>query len=153
MPVFAWRPMLCSMEEWMEMSMTKNSLTFSEAFEQAQSAAASYDPISLNKDPALLQLRRNDYAYGYAAGLMAQRPQDEPTEWQPISTAPKDGTKILLGYFPEPAYEGASTMESWEVAFWHGTHQKWCGRELLNAEGYFSPTHWMPLTRPAVRTE
>jgi hypothetical protein len=67
------------------------------------------------------------------------------SEWQPIETAPKDGTKILLGYFPDPVYEGASVMRSWEVAFWHGIHRKWCGRELLNSEGYFSPTHWMPL--------
>lgn len=70
------------------------------------------------------------------------------SEWKPIETAPKDGTQILLGYFPEPIYEGASTHESQEVAFWHGIHQKWCGRVLLNAEGSFSPTHWMPLPEP-----
>lgn len=70
------------------------------------------------------------------------------SEWQPIETAPKDGEKILLGYFPEPAYDGAIVGESCEVAFWHGTHKKWCSRTLLNAEGYFSPTHWMPLPRP-----
>lgn len=69
-------------------------------------------------------------------------------KWQPIETAPKDGTRILLGYFPEPAYEGALVGKSQEVAFWHGTKRMWCGRTLLNAEGYFSPTHWMPLPMP-----
>lgn len=68
--------------------------------------------------------------------------------WRPIDTAPKDGTKILLGYFPKPTYDGSSVMKSCEVAFWHSGHQKWCGRALLNAEGYFSPTHWMPLPEP-----
>lgn len=69
-------------------------------------------------------------------------------EWRPIETAPKDGTYILLGYFPEPAYEGASVGKSQEVAFWHSRERKWCGRTLLVAEGYFSPTHWMPLRMP-----
>ena len=63
------------------------------------------------------------------------------SEWLPIESAPKDGTHILLGYFLEAGGGGPPV-----VAFWHGTKQKWCTlRELLNAEGYFSPTHWMPL--------
>lgn len=65
--------------------------------------------------------------------------------WQDIETAPKDGSSILLGYFWERG------GQSWEVAFWHSTKQKWCGRVLLNAEGAFSPTHWQPLTRPRKR--
>lgn len=73
---------------------------------------------------------------------------DEPSAWQPVETAPKDGTKILLGWFPETAYEGASTMQSQEVAFWHSIHQQWCGRELLKSAGPFSPTHWQPLPKP-----
>lgn len=73
------------------------------------------------------------------------------SEWQPIETAPQDGTDILLGYFNEPAYEGASIGYSCEVAFWHAGHNKWCGRVLLNAEGPFAPTHWMPLPLPPDR--
>jgi hypothetical protein len=36
-------------------------------------------------------------------------------------------------------------MESWEVAFWHGGKNTWCGRTLLRSEGAFSPTHWQQL--------
>ncbi len=64
------------------------------------------------------------------------------TEWRAIETAPKDGTNILLGYFPDHG------GESQEVAFWHSIHQKWCGRVLLNADGIFSPSHWAPLLPP-----
>lgn len=82
--------------------MTKNRLAFHEAFEQAQTAAMSYDPISLNKDPGLLQLRRNDYAYGYAAGLMAQRTEDEPSQ-SPLRLPGVDPATGL----PDPALQRA----------------------------------------------
>ena len=66
----------------------------------------------------------------------------DETEWQPIETAPKDGSKILLGWFLEGGGGGP------EVAFWHDIDKTWCGRVLLKAEGYFSPTHWMSLPAP-----
>lgn len=72
-------------------------------------------------------------------------------DWQPIETAPKDIlTPILLGYFRENP-DGSIYQEGGEpiVARWHSKHQKWVARkELLNAEGPFSPTHWMPLPEP-----
>jgi hypothetical protein len=69
--------------------------------------------------------------------------QNMANTWQPIETAPGDGTYILLGYFPE--WGGAS----YKVAFWHTSHQKWCDvKSLYNAEGPFSPTHWMTLPPP-----
>ena len=71
----------------------------------------------------------------------------EPVAWQPIKTAPHDGSAILLGYFHKnldgTIYEqgGAPIMGRWlRGAWWNGTQQ-------LNHEGHFSPTHWMP--RPA----
>lgn len=74
-----------------------------------------------------------------ACSTADQRSLSAVDAWQPIETAPKDGTRILLGYFPETGGSGC------EVAWWHSTHTKWCGRVLLNADGHFSPTHWMPL--------
>ena len=64
-------------------------------------------------------------------------------QWQPIETAPRDGTYILLGWFLEGGGGGHP-----EVAFWHSTKQLWCSSRLLNAEGYYSPTHWQPLPEP-----
>lgn len=63
--------------------------------------------------------------------------------WQPIETVPKDGTHVLLGYFLEGGGGGSP-----EVAFWNNRYKAWCGRVLLNSDGYFSPTHWMPLPDP-----
>lgn len=49
--------------------------------------------------------------------------------WQPISTAPKDGTHIVL---LDKIYE--------EVGYWSSDAQEWRG-----AASYITPTHWLPL--------
>lgn len=76
--------------------------------------------------------------------------------WQPIETAPKDGTKILLGYFPGASKDWpdwSSAPESWRCAFWNRTKQKWIeGKTYLSSEGFYSPTHWMPLPQPPKHT-
>jgi hypothetical protein len=69
--------------------------------------------------------------------------------WQPISTAPRDGTYILIaevGVLPDIA---AWCRELPERIDSHGT--KW----LARPEGWFDvsrsrlhPTHWMPLPTP-----
>lgn len=74
-------------------------------------------------------------------GLALQETKEEA--WRPISEAPQDGTQVLLGYFLEGGGGGCP-----EVGFWHSSKKKWCSRVLLNAEGYFSPTHWQPLPPP-----
>lgn len=59
------------------------------------------------------------------------------SEWQPIKTAPKDGTKVLVA-------EGKIWMA---VAWFWPCHMYWTevaasGMKLNN------PTHWMPLPEP-----
>jgi hypothetical protein len=47
----------------------------------------------------------------------------------------------MLGWYPAAGGGGHPCS-----AFWHSTDQRWCaGRQHLKSEGYFSPTHWMPL--------
>ena len=51
--------------------------------------------------------------------------------WQPIETAPKDGTTVL-------GYEHG----------WRGTIRYWSGRKngwVDEIDQYCSPSHWMPL--------
>jgi hypothetical protein len=64
--------------------------------------------------------------------------------WQPIETAPKDGTAILLWpYNPGDAYGGYALKE---VALGYYTPDE----EWFNPEQRcpFEPTHWMPLPEP-----
>lgn len=70
------------------------------------------------------------------------------SEWQPIETAPRDGTKVLLivvGY--EPAV-GAYYERGWDYQeegdFVQEAHYtEWC-----ETTGPWEPTHWMPLPAP-----
>lgn len=65
-------------------------------------------------------------------------------EWQPIETAPKDGTRVLVAEEDD--------NESIGVAYW------FCGSEDQDAGWYssacvddvtmFYPTHWIPLPQP-----
>lgn len=67
------------------------------------------------------------------------------SDWQPIETAPKDGTRILLG--------GCKLMSSVQIGWWGA------GRYINRSVGYerdwttgstygFNPTHWMQLPQP-----
>lgn len=59
------------------------------------------------------------------------------SEWQPIETAPRDGTHMLL--FREHVYF---------IGYWATKAQSW----RVNADGLPMinppPTHWMPLPEP-----
>jgi hypothetical protein len=55
---------------------------------------------------------------------------DEP-EWQPIETAPKDGTVVLLS-------DGKIVKEGHYLGYW-----SW-----LDLAGDRVPTHWMPMPDP-----
>jgi hypothetical protein len=55
-------------------------------------------------------------------------------EWQPIETAPRDD--LLLGYA-----EGMMRLVMWENGGWLQV-----GATI--EQGWFKPTHWMPLPDP-----
>ena len=77
-------------------------------------------------------------------------------QWQPIETAPKDGTSILVsnGRWRDIAYWAAfarfnNITDSMDVG------PAWCGRDC--DDPYYSyaldPTHWMPLPPPPAETK
>jgi len=73
-------------------------------------------------------------------------PSEPPATWQPIESAPRDGTRIL-SYQPNGAWQSARPWrgERIEVVYWHQPGNP-------EAEGMWvpshRPTHWMPLPAP-----
>lgn len=67
-------------------------------------------------------------------------------EWQPIETAPRDGTAILIFEPPRQSvqYEVHAVIQ---VAKWNVRGSWWVE---AHGEGYetYEPTHWMPLPLP-----
>ena len=63
-------------------------------------------------------------------------------EWQPIETAPRDGTEILLF--------DADTDPTIYVGGYDYDGRYWFYSELLAQDvvGEATPTHWMPLPEP-----
>ena len=60
-------------------------------------------------------------------------------EWQPISTAPKDGT-VVIGYDRSNIHADARNYV--EFVLWRG--DRWIDPETWTIK----PTHWMPLPAP-----
>ena len=63
--------------------------------------------------------------------------ETEPDDWQPIETAPKDGTFILV------AVSGDFALHIMLVWWIDG----WCW-DMTNTPIVGEPTHWMPLPEP-----
>lgn len=75
-------------------------------------------------------------------------------QWQPIETAPKDESGILLkteyegiviGYYGEACYRG-NPIKLWMAEDWNAD---FCGCSPEKIE----PTHWMPLPEPPKEEE
>jgi len=68
--------------------------------------------------------------------------------WQPIETAPKDGTRILVyngkggGYC---TYDGDIGVAAWEITM---GKKQWGSQACCDGVSYFTPTHWMPQPKP-----
>lgn len=77
------------------------------------------------------------------------------TGWQPIETAPKDGTEILLGVDIATVWIVRNgrwvDADDWVPPAEDGISGWWCytnsvTQELL--EGIYEPTHWCPMESP-----
>ena len=59
------------------------------------------------------------------------------SEWQPIETAPKDGTPVLVWRTPEKGRNHRRMgIDRWKEGLW------WHSRKEMQ------PTHWMPVPAP-----
>lgn len=76
------------------------------------------------------------------------------SEWQPIETAPKDGTWVLLyfdGWDRPDVYEGQPTIYAgqWSTEnHWRESGDWYVDWHDLTQYHIGPPTHWMPLPDP-----
>lgn len=61
--------------------------------------------------------------------------------WQPIATAPKDGTHVL-------ACVAGSDRSMGEAFYWEGAWRTWDGENHTRTYYEPAPTHWQPLPEP-----
>jgi hypothetical protein len=73
-------------------------------------------------------------------------------EWQPIETAPKDGTAILVwnglnsGFYTREQDMGVALWR--KQAFPGNDRMRWCAKDCCDGVTTYEPTHWMPLPDP-----
>jgi hypothetical protein len=67
------------------------------------------------------------------------------TNWQPISTAPLDGTRILLAMHPDLGCDSVQIGYAVGTALW-GLCWRFDGEYTVEAPA--GATHWMPLPEP-----
>lgn len=76
------------------------------------------------------------------------------SEWQPIETAPKDGTVVLLFGLWAGEVGGIAQEPQIDIGRWSGGRSDygsdgWWGLITGDAYGcWMRPTHWMPLPQP-----
>ncbi len=76
------------------------------------------------------------------------------SEWQPIETAPKDGSRIMWGgrYKPfdiNPGGQWTEVIVSWSTIYSNGTGHQWLGDHLHDPTRYnVEWTHWRKLPPP-----
>lgn len=81
---------------------------------------------------------------------MSQLVKDAQSTWQPIDTAPKDGTRVLV-------YASAHRRHWFGTGYYFkgvpGGSEGWiahsfCTTPKDDCSGSFEPTHWMPMLTP-----
>ena len=67
--------------------------------------------------------------------------------WQPIETAPRDGTHILIAFGEDAVAQGVYTRDDSDPHPWKFIDQQQKGVPIFNGarDDNYGPTHWMPL--------
>jgi hypothetical protein len=68
-------------------------------------------------------------------------------QWQPIESAPKDGSAVLLCDFSEGTYR-TTEYPSVVVGWWDDGEWRDMGDIGCCGQYNYDPTHWMPLPEP-----
>lgn len=77
----------------------------------------------------------------------ARLDEREKADWQPIETAPKDGTRILLAKIV--GHPGHPTALWWATAgHWSEKWKNW--NDGIEPAGLAGPTHWLPMNAHGV---
>lgn len=68
------------------------------------------------------------------------------SEWQPIETAPRDETDILIARFKPGMWSRPPVVAGW---YERGTDEPgWYGYDEPERQNISDPTHWMPIPPP-----
>ena len=79
----------------------------------------------------------------------AALPQAPDAKWQPIETAPKDGTKIdLWAKAWLPAFDRFEFMRFADCWWWNGDSMSNSDAKWMELHRDWHATHWMPLPSP-----
>ena len=99
-------------------------------------AAGTPESVTLRRTPEIFRdMHEASRAkwFKFARAALAAMPPREVTGWQPIETAPKDETDILLGF--------ANHLRPAVVCGWFGDWTEYDSTNVCKG----TPTHWMPL--------
>lgn len=66
-------------------------------------------------------------------------------QWQPIETAPKDGSSIMMLVSGSPSPYCVGSWDSDDEKWWPNTYHLRTEYEQIRIDWDFEPTHWMPL--------
>ena len=116
--------------------------TNSEAFRAALEAYHNCDPVKVEHE-MVKGSKVIDLGLSNIASLAAALTTYEAAKWQPIETAPKDGSNIILGNDVTVAV-GKWARDDWRAMYFvcEGTDDFRAGAGLI-----YKPTHWQPLPK------